>query len=1313
MKKLTLLTLILLVIQFSFGQQAIKLLPSESNHFSLNEKSDYRFTVTNVLSDIQFQSVSNVKGQFVRFKMDDYSTTHDYGKPELPVVRNLIEIPYNAEIKTTVVSYNEVIINLSDYGITYPLYPAQPSISKSHDYDFSEFMKDEATYTKNAFSKYPAVKVEVSGKLRGVQIGRLDIAPVQYNPVTNQLKIYTDITVEVSFENADYQLTKQEKERLYNPYFENTYSRLINFSDNFSKDDISAYPIKMVIVADPMFETILQPYIEWKTMKGFHVIEAYTDEAAVGSTTTTIKNYLQDLYDAGTTSDPAPTFVLFVGDVAQIPTFDGTTSSHKTDLYYCEYTDDFLPEIYYGRWSATNTTQLQPQIDKSLMYERYEMPDPSYLGHALMVAGVDQEGGDPNGFSSVNGNGQLQYGMENYFNSAHGIAIYEYLYPVSDAPASEAAIRSDFNLGTCLANYTAHCSSAGWANPSFETSDVPGMTNTSKFGLMIGNCCQSATFYDSECFGEAVLRKSGAGAIGYIGGSNFSYWTEDYHWGTGNKTLQADPPPTYNATKLGAYDRLFHDHSEGEDEWFITNSMMIMGGNLAVEQAGDGMKDYYWEIYHLMGDPSIMSYMGVPDDVICTFSAPLEVGATSLTVTTEDHALVAISKGGVLLDSEFSGTGSSVTLNFTALATTDALDLVVTKQFRAPYIGTVEVIEAGPIIAQFEGDPLTVVEGGTVDFTDLSTCEGTITSWSWEFTGGTPATNTTQNPAGIQYNSWGDYQVKLTVSNGTNTDAETKAAYIHVISADELYADFVGNPLVVLVGQSVDFTDMSNGAVTSWDWTFDGAVTGTSTDQNPLNIQYMTIGLYDVTLTVGDGTDTHSTTKTGYIQVVETTDPPIADFTADYTNIMIGGSVNFTDLSLNAPTSWNWTFEGADVLFFDGQTPPAITYSTPGDYTVKLAVANGLGNDTLTKVDYIHVLADTSITAPPDIDFTANERLIVAGTSINFFDLSADYPTSWSWSFEGGSPATSALQHPMGITYSSPGMYQVTLTATNSEGTGSLTKTDYIVVSDFPMDMLCDTICNVNGESILFRQLSTTWGYLPGHNGKFVTAYADKCVNYTFTDVSSFIIPVAKSYASTSKVKFIVWEGEDEPGEIIATKQVNLSSLSAGLFNIVNFDTPVPVDGEFFVGFEISYATADTFATYMASDRGPSGINTLFCKKDGAWTTATDIFDVHTSLMIKVTGCLVGIETIDIENSQITLFPNPVNNMLNIDLGSIEVNQFNIEVFDMTGRKIEVKPTENNQNPYELDMSGNAEGMYFINLNINGHNFVRKISVVR
>lgn len=80
------------------------------------------------------------------------------------------------------------------------------------------------------------------------------------------------------------------------------------------------------------------------------------------------------------------------------------------------------------------------------------------------------------------------------------------------------------------------------------------------------------------------------------------------------------------------------------------------------------------------------------------------------------------------------------------------------------------------------------------------------------------------------------------------------------------------------------------------------------------------------------------------------------------------------------------------------------------------------------------------------INFTANSTNLLVGDSINFTDQSSPTPTSWQWTFNGGTPSTSNLQNPIGIKYNTAGAYDVKLVATTANGTDSLIKTGYIMV---------------------------------------------------------------------------------------------------------------------------------------------------------------------------------------------------------------------------------------------------------------------------
>ena len=150
----------------------------------------------------------------------------------------------------------------------------------------------------------------------------------------------------------------------------------------------------------------------------------------------------------------------------------------------------------------------------------------------------------------------------------------------------------------------------------------------------------------------------------------------------------------------------------------------------------------------------------------------------------------------------------------------------------------------------------------TIQFTDTSTGDN-INSWSWTF--GDTGTSTARNPSYV-YNSQGVYTVALTASSAYGTDTETKTNYITVNPAQPCVADFSGNPTAGFAALQVQFSDLSSGSVTSWNWTFGDS--GTSTQANPAHTYNMP-GVYSVGLAVSGPLNSDSITKTNYITVQE------------------------------------------------------------------------------------------------------------------------------------------------------------------------------------------------------------------------------------------------------------------------------------------------------------------------------------------------------------------------------------------------------------------------------------------------------------
>ena len=318
-----------------------------------------------------------------------------------------------------------------------------------------------------------------------------------------------------------------------------------------------------------------------------------------------------------------------------------------------------------------------------------------------------------------------------------------------------------------------------------------------------------------------------------------------------------------------------------------------------------------------------------------------------------------------------------------------------------------------------------------VSFTDQST--GSPTSWSWNFGDGNASTE--RNPV-HKYNKTGLYSVTLTTSNGNGSNTLTKSSCIAISNGlNTPVISFSASATLGSVPLNVSFTDQSTGSPTSWNWNFgDG---NTSTDQNPAHTFNKT-GLYSVTMTASNDDGSSALTKTNYIAVSRAINAPVASFSASPTFGNVPLNVSFSDQSTGSPTSWNWNFG-------DGNTSkdkkPVHRYNKTGLYSVTMTASNDYGSDTLTKSGYI--IVPSSLNAPV-ASFSASPTFGNVPITVSFTDQSTGSPASWNWNFGDGN--TSTEKNPA-HKYNKTGLFSVTLTTSNDNGSNALTKTNYIAVS--------------------------------------------------------------------------------------------------------------------------------------------------------------------------------------------------------------------------------------------------------------------------
>lgn len=627
--------------------------------------------------------------------------TGSIGTPKLPAIKKLIRLPRGAKATVKILRKTERELKLDDYGIKNPLIPVQPSVKKSSDSLTQPFRIDEKAYLKQTYNNRPIAKIEVLGTLRQYTIARLTVTPFDYNPGINSLKVYNDIDIQLDISPSTNNQSITD-DALRSPYFDIISQSMLNAGSSTYNEhpDLTKYPVKMLIISHRMFEEALKPFIYWKTQKGFTVDVRYTDD--IGTTSEAIQTFIRNYYESATSDDPAPTFLVLVGDVEQVPaSATGSQSGKKTDLYYASTDGDMFPEIYYGRLSATSPDELSAIIDKIIDYENYRFANPSLLNKATLIAGED------NTWNPKIAQPTIKYGTANHFNSSKGWSeIFE--YGVSSDP-NNASAHSDYEgcyeqdkIAVGFINYTAHCNETGWSGPSLPASQVSTFNNLNQYPFIIANCCLSANFGYSQCVGETWLRAPKRGAVTYIGSSPSSYWYEDMYWAVGAFPMVGDNNgyvPTYDESTTGGYDAPY----AGD---YVTAGAIVFCGNLAVTQAEINSypqqinPTYYWEAYNVLGDPSLIPFFTSASTNVVSHPDTIPLGSSTVRVSAFERSYIAISKDTVLLGaSHFAETGE-YDIPVTPIDQPGKYIITITRPQTVPYIDTVmAVVVDGPWVS--------------------------------------------------------------------------------------------------------------------------------------------------------------------------------------------------------------------------------------------------------------------------------------------------------------------------------------------------------------------------------------------------------------------------------------------------------------------------------------------------------------------------------------------------------------------------------------------------------------------------------------
>jgi len=567
-----------------------------------------------------------------------------FGKPQFPAVRELLPLPAAGGWHIVVVSADTGEIHLSAKGLPSLVYPRQ--MPRPKNFSHQQFLFNRRWYSDSVFADNSGfAHLREYGTIRGQKVGILEIDPVIfYDPAAGVIKFISSAQIRIEYDSP---LTFDAK-----AYRSPVFARLLADILPIPADIPPApdFPIVYWVIYPAEFHDAIAPFIVWKRQMGYDVMET---ELPSPPSEDELAAAIQSAYD---TLENSPDFVLLVGDVDQIPAHN--TGMHYTDLYYFTTDgDDYLPDILYGRFSCSTPEQVSAIVEKTLVHEKFLMGSVDYLRHPVFVA------------CGTDGDWELA-------ESTHRYVFTTYLTPPEFEPESlwayDGATGSDvldaINEGALLVNYSGHGYHGGWGNPSVSSSDIATLTNEGMYPLVISNACLTGKFDMDECFGEAWIRADGKGAVAFIGASNSTYWNEDDVW------------------ERRWYDAVF-------EEGYTSIAGATYWADLAVDLASSEGQ-YYFEVYHNLGDPSLYLYWGEPTPITVDFShwygiLPLGEDFYDIPVS-EDGALVSIWRDSVKVGAAISSGGVAHIVPEYSFTEPGSAVVVATKpNFFSPFIQTV------------------------------------------------------------------------------------------------------------------------------------------------------------------------------------------------------------------------------------------------------------------------------------------------------------------------------------------------------------------------------------------------------------------------------------------------------------------------------------------------------------------------------------------------------------------------------------------------------------------------------------------------
>ena len=689
-----------------------------SRGISLSEKTRDGLHVNYNLGKFSLDGVSYRGESMSEINIPAIVLPNEAGCPNLPVESRFIAIPQGAEPRLEVVRCDTVIIRNVSIA---PALRIQPGDEEPD----MNYVKDQKVYSRNAFyPENPLVMDRVN--LRGVDAVALAVSPFQYNPVTRELRVFSQIELSLRFEGGNGHFGDDQLRSLYwDPILEQNlanYDQLpvIDYEarmQEWIENRATGWEYLIIIPTNENYRAPANQLRDYRIAQGIKtkVVTLAEIGCTLASHSSQLKTFIHNAYNNW---DIKPVAVLLLGDHRLFPTqgIMGEVISHPanevdhciTDNGYADVNGDDLPDIVFSRLVAANATEAQMMVNKQIEYEYTNVNTDAYTyGRPITATGWQTErwfqicnevvggwwrnqGKNPVRINEVYSESSAPGNV--WSTKSNTNAVVSYFGPDGRGyiPASPATLGGwtggtatqvvqAVNNGAFMLQHSDHANPTRWGEPYFTVSNVSSLTNENMMTFLVGNDCSSGKFnHDSNCLAEAFMRHTynnhSAGAVGCITPTSisYSYVTDVFLWGMYDLFDGSFLPDFGPYAPAGGY----------------TGNWMPAFGNVAGKyflaqntwaNSHTSVKPITYQIYTAHCDAFLRLYTQVPSTF--TLSVPNQIlpTTTSITMTVPQGANIALTNNNSIVALAV-GTGSSQTIQFSQQPANSTLKVVVTKQ---------------------------------------------------------------------------------------------------------------------------------------------------------------------------------------------------------------------------------------------------------------------------------------------------------------------------------------------------------------------------------------------------------------------------------------------------------------------------------------------------------------------------------------------------------------------------------------------------------------------------------------------------------